>query len=311
MSVLDLRRRFRNGELTRHQYIDGMYAAHQDLFGYAALLDGTDIAEITVADREVRFRTREDGLVFAADRADKRIAPIEILNFGRYEPGDREVLLSCARPGGVAIDVGANIGYYALSLAKRMPGGVVHAFEPVPAVFADLERNVRLNAVDNVRTWRMGLGDAAGDLVFQVDPDYCTRTSMGGLGDPSLPTITCPVVRLDDFVQNAGIARVDLIKADVEGAELLVIRGGIETIRRDKPAIFLEMLRKWSARFDYHPNDIIALLAGLGYRCQAVTDGGLRPFSLMDDATVETNFLFLVPPPPPSVGEGRGGGLTG
>lgn len=293
MSVLELRRRFRAGELTRHEYIDAMYAAHGDLFAYAGLLDGTDVAEITIGGGEVSFRTREDGLVFAADRADKRIAPIEILNFGRYEPGDREVLLGCAKPGGVAIDVGANIGYYALSLARRMPGGVVHAFEPVPAVFADLERNVRINGADNVRAWRMGLGDAAGDLVFQVDPDYCTRTSMGGLGDPSLPTITCPVVRLDDFVREQGIERVDLIKADVEGAELLVIRGALDTIERDRPAIFLEMLRKWSARFDYHPNDIIGLLGGLGYRCQAVTDGGLRPFSVMTDETVETNFLFL------------------
>jgi hypothetical protein len=53
------------------------------------------------------------------------------------------------------------------------------------------------------------------------------------------------------------------------------------------------MLRKWSAKFHYHPNEIIELLAGLGYRCFTVKAERLVKFAKMDEATLETNFFFL------------------
>jgi hypothetical protein len=86
---------------------------------------------------------------------------------------------------------------------------------------------------------------------------------------------------------------LDVLKADVEGAELFVLRGGLETIRRDRPAILAEMLRIHSAPFGYHPNEILDLLHPLGYQCFASTEQGWLPFSVMDEETVETNFLFL------------------
>jgi hypothetical protein len=54
-------------------------------------------------------------------------------------------------------------------------------------------------------------------------------------------------------------AKVDFIKCDVEGAELFVYQGAKATLMQQKPIVFTEMLRKWAAKFDYHPNDIIAL----------------------------------------------------
>ena len=87
---------------------------------------------------------------------------------------------------------------------------------------------------------------------------------------------------------------MDFIKCDVEGAELFVFQGGVATIRTQQPVIFTEMLRKWSAAFGYHPNDIIALLADAGYHCFTVHDGRLTPFLTMDETTVETNFFFFI-----------------
>jgi len=86
---------------------------------------------------------------------------------------------------------------------------------------------------------------------------------------------------------------VDFIKCDVEGAELFVFRGAKETIATYKPIIFTEMLRKWAKKFDYHPNEIISLFNGLGYRCFSIRNGFLSELSYMDDSTVETNFFFL------------------
>ncbi|HLO94734.1 MAG TPA: FkbM family methyltransferase, partial [Burkholderiaceae bacterium] len=104
--------------------------------------------------------------------------------------------------------------------------------------------------------------------------------------------ITCHVERLDDFVSNNKL-HVDFIKCDVEGAELFVFQGATETLQRDKPIVFTEMLRKWAAKFNYHPNEIIALFASFEYRCFYAGENALKELAEMTDETVETNFFFL------------------
>ena len=80
---------------------------------------------------------------------------------------------------------------------------------------------------------------------------------------------------LDQWTANQQI-KPDFIKCDVEGAELLVFRGGQETLRRDQPIVFAELLRKWSKPFGYHPNDMLCLFRGLGYLCYAVGSKGVH-----------------------------------
>ncbi len=72
-----------------------------------------------------------------------------------------------------------------------------------------------------------------------------------------------------------------------------MFQGGLKAIKRDTPIVFSEMLRKWSAKFDYHPNEIISLLSDIGYDCFVVKNGGLEKFVSMDESTKETNFFFL------------------
>lgn len=70
--------------------------------------------------------------------------------------------------------------------------------------------------------------------------------------------------------------------------------GGVDFISKSLPVIFSEMLRKWSAKFGYTPNDIIKLMEEMGYGCFAVTNGaGLRECPVVDESTVETNYFFL------------------
>jgi hypothetical protein len=86
---------------------------------------------------------------------------------------------------------------------------------------------------------------------------------------------------------------VDLIKCDVEGAELSVFKGGFKTLQQDRPVIYTEMLRKWSKKFGYHPNDIIELLADAGYLCFAFVGSRLQTIDVVTDDTMATNFFFF------------------
>lgn len=294
MSLSDLRRAFASGEVEKPEYIERMHGIHSRLYEYAALLGETDISTIEICDGQVVMTFRESGIRMVCDPRDQRIAPVETLNFGRYEAKDAEMVFRLVRDGDRVYDVGANHGWYALHLARRFPGSVIDAFEPVPSSFGYLQRNLALNAVTNVRAHHFGLGDAPGEIAFYVYPEGSVNASMADLsGRSGVETVTCPVKCIDDLA--TGSPPPDFLKVDVEGAELLVFRGAIDTLRRTQAPVFTEMLRKWSARFDYHPNEIIALFAGLGYRCFRAEGGALTPFSSMDNSTMETNFFFLHP----------------
>jgi FkbM family methyltransferase len=295
VSLFQLKTDYLAGLIGKAAYIEAMHRLHAGLFDYAEFIRDTDIARIEVTSGTVIMTSRRAGIRLLCDPQDLRIAPIEILNFGGYEPAETEVMTRLIRPGMTVFDVGANIGWYSLSIARLTPGVQVHAFEPLPSTGDYLARNIALNALDNVHLHRFGFSNKSDSPVFYFYPEGSGNASAADLGSSShKQEIRCPVRTLDSFIEETGLT-VDLVKCDVEGAELFVFQGGIETIRTQHPIIFTEMLRKWSAAFNYHPNDILALLGSVGYQCFVVRDGALMPFSEMDENTIDTNFFFLHP----------------
>jgi FkbM family methyltransferase len=153
---------------------------------------------------------------------------------------------------GTAIDVGANVGNHALWLASICKLRVV-AFEPIE--HAALRANVALNYLDEwIDVHPYALGAEAG---------WARHTGAGVLEfvkqDPPIPVgLDIPVHRLDDY----GLEDVAVIKADVEGMEVPVLRGGEETIRRWKPVIYAE---EWDSDTRWH-DMLQGLLGPWGYR---------------------------------------------
>jgi hypothetical protein len=86
---------------------------------------------------------------------------------------------------------------------------------------------------------------------------------------------------------------IDLLKIDIEGAELSALIGGIELISDSKPTIVAELLRKWMKQFGSHPQDIVNLLKPLGYSMYAIGDEILLPMNEINDSTIQTNFVFV------------------
>jgi FkbM family methyltransferase len=291
-TIRALRDDFKAGRIAKPAYIDAMNENHRLLHDYAEHLADTDVEAIELRGGEVTMTMRATGIKLTCQRDDKRAAPLEILNFGRLEAEEADATRRLVRDGDTVFDIGANMGWYSLTLAALFKRLAVHAFEPVPATFARLQKHVALNGLGRrVHLHRFGFSDQRGDFSFFFDPKNSVNASGADLGGKGRK-VRCRLETLDEFARRR---RVDFIKCDVEGGELLVFRGGMKTLARDYPVIFTEMLRKWSAAFGYHPNDIIDLLAKLGYRPFVARNGRLRPFSRMDETTVDTNFFFAHP----------------
>jgi len=288
-----LENRYRQRKIDKYEYIQRMHDIHKILFEYSAFIKNKDIKKIEIEDDQVIMITRKNEIKLLCDACDHRIVPIEILNFNFYEKDEINFILKLIKNNAKILDIGANIGWYSLKIAKNIDNVDILAFEPIPKTFDYLNKNIDLNHVSNIETFNYGFSDEEKDLIFYYYPEGSCNASAANLSErEDVDKIICKLTTLDKFINDENIS-IDFIKCDVEGSELFVFKGGIETIKRDKPIIFTELLRKWAAKFNYHPNEVISLLKRNGYKCFTINKGTLSEVSEINENTIETNFLFL------------------
>jgi FkbM family methyltransferase len=158
-----------------------------------------------------------------------------------------------------------------------------------------LAQNIALNDLsDVIRAFNLGASDRLGELCFSVPKSAAAAASMIDL-HPDWPSEqqVCSVTTIDAFLAEQAADKIDIVKCDVEGAELMVMQGATRLLTQDRPVLLLEVLRKWSRAFGYHPNDLISLMAQNGYACFGVGKGSVRQIAAVDEDTLETNYLFL------------------
>jgi FkbM family methyltransferase len=269
-----------------------MHQLHNTLFEYAEFLKQTEIEEIKITDGRV-VMTSHKGIKIYCDPEDYRIAPIEILNFGDYERIESEMMLNLISEDAFVFDIGANIGWYSINIANDKPRARIFSFEPITKTYNYLRGNIELNRLSNIHPYNIGFSDEKRDAVFYYYPEGSGNASLSNLSQSdNVIEVNCRLETLDSFIKKRDI-RVDFIKCDVEGAELIVFKGGIMSLKEFKPIMFVEMLRKFAKAFDYHPNQLISLLNDLGYQCFTICEKGLKKFGKMDEETIQTNFIFL------------------
>jgi FkbM family methyltransferase len=180
---------------------------------------------------------------------------------------------------GAIYDVGANCGWFAVRAARA--GRPVRAFEPVPATADVAERNLARIAGADARVVRAAVAEAAGTATIHL----YSSSGNNSLHERTLPpghplrrtgALEVPVVRLDDLVGRPGFPPPALIKIDVEGAELAVLRGARETLALHRPSVVLEWAESTSRDAGHPRAEIVEELRAAGYTCLAVApDGGL------------------------------------
>jgi FkbM family methyltransferase len=185
-------------------------------------------------------------------------------------------------PGGLVLDIGANLGTFCVPLARKIPKLTFHAFEPQRIVNYQLCANVIINSLDNVHTYQLALSDKD-DQLNLVMPDYANETNIGAFSidkevrkneyECATTSVTNKIdlVPLDLF----AFSNIKLIKIDVEGHELEVLRGGIETIKANNyPPIIFEAWT-WKPWYQEKRKSLLEYLEGHGYQIQQLGENNL------------------------------------
>jgi FkbM family methyltransferase len=235
----------------------------------------------------------------------------QIFWYGDYSREVLNVLARLLAPGMVVIDAGANIGEVSLFAAKRVrPGGRVISFEPVPGLAQRLRANVARNDLAAVEVVEMGLAEHEGSAeIFTSRECFRDGTSHAGLATlyaqpgRAKPIASIALTTLDRFVHERGLDRVDVLKVDVEGAELPLLRGSAETLGLHRPWLLLEVQQETSRAAGYGHAEILTFLERYGYRFARLgRRGALQPLSV---ATLLPFQNVLAIPPGRSLSDAR------
>lgn len=295
--LLEKKAQYQNGELEKDQYYKEMFEIHKYLFEYPELIKSSPVKKIEITAEQVIFTISSGckNIMLCCDARDVHSLPMTFLNIQTYETAEMNVILKIIKSGDVVFDIGANIGWYTLSVLFKHPGTAVYSFEPIESSCEYLKKNLELNGQDTDKIFNFGFSDENKMIKFYFDINYAMASSMVNLKESNTAVgEECIVKRLDDFVSSLpSLNKIDFIKCDVEGAEFFVFKGAIETIKKYKPIIFSEMLRKWAKKFDYHPNDIIKLFSDINYDCYVINNNKIEKFGYVDEETMQTNYLFF------------------
>jgi FkbM family methyltransferase len=199
---------------------------------------------------------------------------------GEFDPWNNQIaslVLSESKKGNV-VDIGSHIGTFSIPLAKVYSNINFITFEVQRKVFEVLNNNINLNKINNIKTYNIGLSDKTKEITLSV-PDYDLERNIGAFSlsaevrsnSYEVKTIgkieSFDLVPLDDF----NIKDILLIKLDVEGHELNVLKGGLNTIRNNGfPPIIFEC---WNWKFKEKKQELFNFLQDLGYSIKTMDSG--------------------------------------
>ena len=236
-----------------------------------------------LGDHTALLQTRWGGMLLI-DTRDSVLGPALLLN-GLWEVEITKWFQQTLRPGHVFVDVGANVGYYTLLGSNLVgDGGHVFAVEAHPRMMELLHRNVIVNGRYNVSTWHRAAWSRSETLKFHIRRHFIANSSAGSLSDHGKELldddediVEVQAVTLDEIL--AGSPRVDLIKIDVEGAEVQVVTGLAGTFASNPD---ITLMFEWSPgqieMVGDSPAALLDLMRSHGFRFRLI-ERGLAPVS--------------------------------
>jgi FkbM family methyltransferase len=294
---LDLFRQRLENQITREHYWTQIRCFLEELSEFSEL-QGILGNKIEISSNKIIVdiqisKTHQNRIQMFLDEQDIRSVPFSILADGFYEPFQSDILIELGKVSNHFLDIGANMGFYSIALSAENATLTVESFEPQPNVFEILTSNINLNEFrSRIHPHNTGVGTSKEEITMFI-PRF---TGTGGASFKNLHNdegesiqIKVPVDALDDLIK----VEPDLIKIDVEGSELNVLKGGARTIKLSKPTVVVELLRKWMKPFGHTPQMFLNIMLEQNYRCYAISKDHLYEIHKIDDSTTETNFIFV------------------
>jgi FkbM family methyltransferase len=235
---------------------------------------------------ECRPRTIVRGL---ASGYRMNISPAEKLGYllGTDEPHLQKAIRDYVVAGDTVYDIGANVGYVSLSLAKRVgPNGRVIAFEPIPSSADAFRQNIEINGINNVQLLKLAASDRSGEAAIRMTENSATASLVWHRDEPSAIELHVHTAAIDELVEAGEFGLPTFVKIDVEGAEGNVLRGMRRTIASARPVLFVECS-------DIGREQAWQLLGELNYRCHSAITG--EPVKTFEQYR-HSDFLWLPEP---------------
>ncbi len=221
-----------------------------------------------------------------------------------YEPESTPLFFRLAQSAKVVLDIGANVGYHSMLAAHANPSAQVFAFEPLPMAAERLRLHKQLNDAANVEWVNAAVGAQSGTADFYVgeggipvgaslSAEFVERIRRDApvRHRDEILTLTVPVITIDEFVAERGIAQVDLVKIDAESAEPQVLQGMAAVLRRDRPAILCEVLESGATAAAIEQQ-----LTPLGYHYYHLRPDGIVPVDTLRGYGYDDVHNYLLSP---------------
>jgi FkbM family methyltransferase len=240
------------------------------------------------ADVDADFQVTRGGLRWQLNPSD--FVQADLFWYGHKDYWETYHLRKLLQQGSVLFDIGANIGYYAITLAATLGNECrVYAFEPFPPTYERLLTHITLNScTETISAHRLALSDREGVAHMSVRVGGNSGSARLDTAGESIPTTT-----LDIFCALHRIDRLDFVKIDAEGHEEFILAGGAQTIRQHRPRILLEFDPPLLNAAGSSVERVVSLLRSHGYSLHTARRDVLVPMETLPAGRVVVNaFAF-------------------
>lgn len=217
---------------------------------------------------------------------------------GDYEPHVISYLKNNLAAGATVVDVGANVGFFSLAVLALVPKSNVHMFEPSPFPRGYLAKSIARNGLESrVTLNHQALYSEPGEMDFCVHVGK--HSALDGMRDTKYAFagestyIKVVVTTLDSYVREAGMRRLDLLKIDVEGAELYVLQGARNTLQEFRPRVLFEIGQQNLDPYGLRPEDIYGFLQENGYNLQDMSGQKITKAEFPRRSALEHEFVAV------------------
>jgi FkbM family methyltransferase len=230
---------------------------------------------------------KEEGIFSGLDGVRLKLSRSEALSSGFFHlgvinPHETNILKKVLRNGDVFIDIGAYVDGWHSIIASKLVGekGKVYTFEPVPEYYKKLSKNIKLNNGKNVVIEKLAVSNNNGKQTFYIGGLASTLYKEHLPGENDIKgKVTVTTVSLDAYITQNNIKNISLIKIDVEGAELDVIKGGRKTLKaKNSPDLMIEVSDVYLKHGNTSEDELLTLLKKFGYKAYSIKENGLGKY---------------------------------